>query len=211
MERDRVRNPCDARLARQAEGGQRVSTPPHDPLPHTAGPGPVALPEPRGATDDRGPADRPVAAPDPAAVGCIGPAWIVREVTHVPGVLRLAHGRLCFTSSRGPVFDVDLATVTAGPEADLALDRRGRGFRITVGGERLAVHVVRPLGAVDPGSDFAHAVAEAADLPATVGDLAASDVWRAALLSASGGRRRRSTGRFAGRARRGSAGSAPRT
>jgi hypothetical protein len=170
--------------------------------PHTDGPGvsvPLPLPAPRASTDG------------PAAPGCIGPAWIVREVTHVPGVLRLAAGRLCFTSSRGPVFDLDLGALHDTSGADLALDRRGRGFRITVGGERLHVHVVRPLGAVDPGAAFVDAVADASDLPATRGDAVAADTWRAALLSGVGDRPRRPGGRFAGRARRGSAGSAPRT
>ncbi len=166
-----------------------------------ASPVPVSLPlpAPRTSTDAA------------AAVGCIGPAWIVREVTHVPGVLRLAAGRLCFTSSRGPVFDLDLGALRDGSGADLDLGRRGRGFRITVGGERLQVHVVRPLGAVDPGAAFVDAVAQASDLPATRGDAAAADIWRAALLSGTDTRPRRQAGRFAGRARRGAAGSAPRT
>lgn len=162
-------------------------------------PASVPLPTPRASTDGM------------AVVGCIGPAWIVREVTHVPGVLRLAAGRLCFTSSRGAVFDVDLGALDDASGAALAVDRRGRGFRITVGGERLHVHVVRPLGAVDPGAAFVDAVAHASDLPATRGDAAAADTWRAALLSGTDDRPRRPAGRFAGRARRGSAGSAPRT
>jgi hypothetical protein len=164
---------------------------------HAASRVPVALPAPRASSDG------------PDEVGCTGPAWIVREVTHVPGVLRLAAGRLCFTSSRGPVFDVDLAASWDRTGPDLALDRRGRGFRITVGSERLHVHVVRPLGAVEPGAAFVDAVAW--DLPATLGDPAAGDAWRAALLSGRDGRPRRPAGRFAGRVRRGSAGSAPHT
>ena len=190
--------------ATSAEGGPPVHPSlrrEHTPVPHAASRVPVALPlpAPRASTDR------------PDGVGCIGPAWIVREVTHVPGVLRLADGRLCFTSSRGPVFDVDLAASWDPTGPDLALDRRARGFRITVGSERLHVHVVRPLGAVDPGTAFVDAVAQASDLPATRGDVAAGDVWRSALLSGSDDRPRRSAGRFAGRARRGSAGSAPHT
>ncbi|NMO92488.1 hypothetical protein [Actinomycetospora sp. TBRC 11914] len=166
--------------------------------PHSGEPASLPLPAPRPSTDGA------------AGSGCIGPAWIVREVTHVPGVLRLAAGRLCFTSSRGPVFDLDLGALRDTSGADLAVDRR-RGFRVTVGGERLHVHVVRPLGAVDPGAAFVDAVARAADLPATRGDAAAADTWRTALLSGTDDPPRRPGGRFAGRARRGSAGSAPRT
>jgi hypothetical protein len=160
------------------------------------------------------PAPRPSAdGPDTAGdVGCIGPAWIVREVTHVPGVLRLAGGRLCFTSSRGPVFDLDRAVLADPGGADLMVDRRGRGgFRITVGGERLRVHVVRPRGAVDPGATFVDGVAQASGLPTTRGDAAAARTWRASLLSGTGDRPRRPAGRLAGRARRGSAESKPRT
>ncbi len=170
-------------------------------VPHAASRVPVALPLPAPRASDDGTRE----------AGCIGPAWIVREVTHVPGVLRLAAGRLCFTSSRGPVFDVDLAVSWGGTGPDLTLDRRGPGFRITVAGERLHVHVVRPLGAVDPGTAFVDAVAEASDLPATLGDAVAGDLWREALLSGRDARPRRQGGRFAGRARRGSAESAPRT
>jgi hypothetical protein len=183
---------------RPGEGGTPVHRTPHpdgSTTPHPASP----VPAPRASTD--GSSD----------VGCIGPAWIVREVTHVPGVLRLAAGRLCFTSSRGPVFDLDLGALRDTSGADLAVDRRGRGFRITVGGERLHVQVVRPLGAVDPGAAFVDAVAQAADLPATRGDATAADTWRSALLSGVDDHPRRPAGRFAGRVRRGSAGSAPRT
>jgi hypothetical protein len=190
--------------ATSAEGGPLVNPSPrreHAAVPHAASRVPVALPLPAPRRSSDGPGE----------VGCIGPAWIVREVTHVPGVLRLAEGRLCFTSSRGPIFDLDLAASWDGAGPDLALDRRGRGFRITVGSERLHVHVVRPLGAVEPGAAFVDAVARASDLPTTLGDVAAGDVWRSALLSGSDGRSRRPAGRFAGRARRGSAGSTPRT
>jgi hypothetical protein len=190
--------------ATPVEGGPHVHPSPrrdHTTVPHAASRVPVALPLPAPRTSSEGPDE----------VGCIGPAWIVREVTHVPGVLRLAEGRLCFTSSRGPVFEVDLAASWEGTGPALALDRRARGFRITVGSERLHVHVVRPLGAVDPGAAFVDAVAQASDLPATLGDPAGGDVWRAALLSGRDGRPRRQAGRFAGRVRRGSEGSAPHT
>jgi hypothetical protein len=202
MDTQEACRPTRGHGATPAEGGPPVHSSvrrDQTTVPHAASRVPVGLPAPRASSDG------------PDEVGCIGPAWIVREVTHVPGVLRLAAGRLCFTSSRGPVFDVDLAASWDGTGPDLALDRRGRGFRITVGSERLHVHVVRPLGAVEPGTAFVDAVALASDLPTTLGDQAAGDAWRAALLSGRDGRPRRPAGRFAGRVRRGSAGSAPHT
>lgn len=203
MDAQYARRPAGGSGESSAEGGPAVHPSPprgHAAVPHAAFRVPVTLPAPRHSTD--GPGD----------VGCIGPGWIVREVTHVPGVLRLAGGRLCFTSSRGTVFDLDQAVLTDPCGADLTFDRRGRGgFRLTVGGERLRVHVVRPPGAVDPGAAFVDAVARASELPVTRGDAAAAETWRAALLNGTDARPRRQAGRLAGRARRGSAGSGPHT
>jgi hypothetical protein len=202
MDAQHASPPAMGRDAPSAEGGPPVHpslSRDHAAVPHAASRVPVTLPlpTPRVSTDGDG------------GTGCIGPAWIVREVTHVPGVLRVADGRLCFTSSRGQVFDIDLAHPQ---DADLTFDRRGRGgFRVTVGGERLRVHVVRPPGAVDPGAAFVDAVTRASELPVTRGDAASAETWRAMLLSGTGGGPHRPAGRLAGRARRGSAGSAPRT
>lgn len=166
---------------------------------HPASRVPVALPRPRAAVD--------AAGAEPA--GAIGPAWIVRTVTHVPGVLQFADGRLSFLSSRGVVFDVALDEV-GGPDVDLTLPWHGRGhFRLTVAGERLSVHVVRPAGALEPGRAFVDAVAEASGLPATGGDATAAAIWRTLLLSAVGPRPRRSAGRRAVRSRRASGDSTP--
>lgn len=176
------------------EGGSGVH--PSLPRDHAAPRVTLPLPAPRSSADH------------PDQVGCIGPAWIVREITHVPGVLRLADGRLCFTSTRGPVFDI----APADSDADLTLDRRARGgFRVTVGGERLRVHVVRPPGAVEPGAAFVDAVTGADDLPLTLGDPASAVTWRTALVGETVGPSRRSPQRRAGRVRRGSARSAPRS
>ena len=71
------------------------------------------------AADARGPVEGTVLA---------GLAWIVREVTHVPGVLRLRHGRLSFESTRGVLFD---ATAS---DLGLELGRSPRaGMHVTVG------------------------------------------------------------------------------
>lgn len=154
-----------------------------------------------------------------AGPGCVGPAWIVREVTHVPGVLRLEQGRLRFVSSRGVVFDVAVAGLDVAPSW-----RDRGGFRIAVGDERLRVQVVRPAGAVEPGAVarrrprpdgaaddrpawYVEALATTPGLATTRGDGEAAGVWRTLLLSATD----RSAGRRAARVRRGSAGSLPRT
>ena len=91
----------------------------------------------------------------------------------VPGVLRLAAGRLCFTSSRGPVFDLDLGALRDGSGADLDLGRRGRGFRITVGGERLQVHPASVTNAVDrlEGQGFVRRAAHPTDRRTTLVEL----------------------------------------
>src|SRR4051812_41802982 len=142
---------CPPRLARpehDTRGGSRVgcrsghdnatsreevamTIPPRPPSPARS----TALadvPAPRQApvghsADARGPVEGTVLA---------GLAWIVREVTHVPGVLRLRHGRLSFESTRGVLFD---ATPS---DLGLELGRSPRaGMRITVGSERLRVCV----------------------------------------------------------------------
>jgi len=123
-----------------------------------------------------------------------GIAWIVREVTHVPGVLRLRRGRLSFESTRGVVFD--------GTPADLDLEvgRSSRaGVRVTVGAERLCVRVVRPAGGVAPCRELVdRAVRGRLE---TDGETDAWTVWRARLAPASAGvaRSRTRARRFAGR------------
>lgn len=191
---------------RYAEGGTPVHpsvSRAHPVVAHPASRVPVALPHPRDGADPDG--------DGPDEPGCIGPAWIVREVTHVPGILRLAHGRLSFLSSRGVVFDEALDA----PELEVNLPWRGRGgIRVTVGGECLRVHVVRPPGAVEPGAAFVEAVADASGLPATCGDLEAAAVWRALLVRARDREearvpRRRAPGRRGARVRRGPAAPTP--
>jgi hypothetical protein len=192
-----------------AEGGTPVHpsvSRAHPAVNHPASRVPVALPHPRAADGSDGPD-----AGEQAVPGCIGPAWIVREVTHVPGILRLADGRLSFLSSRGVVFDEAMDT----PELEVSLPWRGRGgIRVTVGGECLRVHVVRPPGAVEPGAAFVDAVADASGLPVTRGDLEAAAVWRALLVRARDPEearvpRRRAPGRRGVRARRGPAAPTP--
>lgn len=104
-------------------------------------------------------------------------AWLLRDVTHVPGVLTLAGGRLRFVSSRRVVFD-------AGPdelELDDARARRGV-FGVTVDGERLRLSVVRPPGGTAVPDDLV--AREAGEVP-TRGDHAAIATWRP-LLAPSG-------------------------
>lgn len=129
-------------------------------------PAPRSLPAPASAAG--------AVLTDTPASGVAGLAWIVREVTHVPGVLRLHDGRLSFESTRGVVF--------AGTAAELGLEvpRSSRsGLHVTVGGERLRLCVVRPAGAVPPCDDL---VASAADgRPITSGGLDAWTVWRPLL------------------------------
>jgi hypothetical protein len=105
-------------------------------------------------------------------------AWIVREVTHVPGVLRLRGGHLSFESTRGVLFD--------GTPAELELDpgRSSRtGLRVTVGGERLRVCVVRPAGGVTPCRELVERAA--GRHPATSGELDAWTFWRPLLTPAT--------------------------
>ncbi|MHC1563400.1 hypothetical protein ACR9E3_30970 [Actinomycetospora sp. C-140] len=113
-----------------------------------------------------------------------GLAWIVREVTHVPGVLRLRHGRLSFESTRRVVFD--------GTPDELGLDlgRSPRaGLHVTAGQERLRVCVVRPAGAVAPCRELVDRAADGR--PATDGEADAWSVWRPLLTSAPSATRAR--------------------
>ncbi|MFC5140771.1 hypothetical protein ACFPK1_21220 [Actinomycetospora rhizophila] len=142
----------------------------------------AAVPAPRSAPASPSVPSVPSGPPPvPAAVlvdapgsDLAGLAWIVREVTHVPGVLRLRDGRLSFESTRGVLFD--------GTPAELALDvpRSSRaGLRVTAGGERLRIHVVRPAGGVAPCDDL---VARAANArPVTSGGMDSWSVWRPLL------------------------------
>lgn len=112
-----------------------------------------------------------------------GLAWIVRAVTHVPGVLRLRDGRLSFESTRGVLFE---GTPT---ELDLEISRSSRGgLRVTAGDERLRVCVVRPSGGVAPCGDLVERAAN--DRPATSGGMDSWSLWRPLLApdQVAGGR-----------------------
>lgn len=132
------------------------------------------------------PAPRPnlLGASAPAAVDAAGPgaattdvaglAWVVREVTHVPGVLCLRQGRLSFESTRRVLFDGTPA------ELDLDVGRSPRaGLRVTAGSERLRVRVVRPAGAVAPCRELVERAADGH--PDTSGENDAWTVWRPLL------------------------------
>ena len=125
------------------------------------------------AADARGPVEGTVLA---------GLAWIVREITHVPGVLRLRHGRLSFESTRGVLFD---ATAS---DLGLELGRSPRaGMHVTVGSERLRVCVVRPPGCVDPCRDLVERAVDPDDddAPVTSGGHDAWTSWRPLLAPPS--------------------------
>jgi hypothetical protein len=130
----------------------------------------AAVPAPRSGLPAPGAPD----AHDAPAREVAGLAWIVREVTHVPGVLRLRAGRLSFESTRRVVFD-------ATPlELGLALGRSARaGLHVTAGGERLRVCVVRPAGAVPPSPELVDGLTDGR--PDTTGDLDAWTVWQPLL------------------------------
>ena len=83
-----------------------------------------------------------------ASLDVSGPSWIVRAVTHVPGVLTLRAGRLSFRSTRHVVFDVALDD--ARRRGDLTVGGFGRRgtVRLVVDGEVLRIHLVRPSGGV---------------------------------------------------------------
>jgi hypothetical protein len=132
----------------------------------------AAVPAPRSGAPT--PADPPAGrAGGPGTDGVAGIAWIVREITHVPGVLRLRLGRLSFESTRGVLFE------GTPDDLDLELGRSPRaGLRVTVGPERLRVCVVRPAGAVAPCRDL---VERAAGEPATSGGSDAWALWRPLL------------------------------
>lgn len=148
-----------------------MTIPPRPPVPARS----TALadvPAPRQApADARGPVEGTVLA---------GLAWIVREVTHVPGVLRLRHGRLSFESTRGVLFD---ATAS---DLGLELGRSPRaGMHVTVGSERLRVCVVRPPGGVDPCRDLVERAVDPHDdddAPVTAGGHDAWTSWRPLLV-----------------------------
>ena len=108
-----------------------------------------------------------------------GLAWIVREVTHVPGILRLGHGRLSFESTRGVLFDA----TTSDLRLEVGRSLRA-GMYVTVGAERLRVCVVRPPGGVDPCRDLVDgAVGRASDdPPVTTGGPDAWTSWRPLLV-----------------------------
>ncbi|GLZ46840.1 hypothetical protein Acsp06_30250 [Actinomycetospora sp. NBRC 106375] len=140
----------------------------------------AAVPAPRSAPRSSDApsavADREITPADATAEDVAGLAWIVREVTHVPGVLRLRHGRLSFESTRRVVFD--------GTPDELGLDlgRSPRaGLHVTAGQERLRVCVVRPSGAVAPCRELVDRAADGR--PATDGEADAWSVWRPLLTS----------------------------
>lgn len=154
-----------------------MTIPPRPPVPARS----TALaevPAPRQApmghsADARGPVEGTVLA---------GLAWIVREITHVPGVLRLRHGRLSFESTRGVLFD---ATAS---DLGLELGRSPRaGMHVTVGSERLRVCVVRPPGGVDPCRDLVERAVDPYDdaAPVTFGSHDAWTSWRSLLAPPS--------------------------
>lgn len=146
----------------------------------TAGPptstSPVAaVPAPRPAPSPAaGIATALIDVPGADLADVAGLAWIVREVTHVPGVLRLRDGRLSFESTRGVLFDGTPA------ELDLEIPRSSRtGLRVNAGGERLRVCVVRPSGGVAPCQDLVERAAD--DRPVTAGEMGSWGVWRPLL------------------------------
>ncbi|HSK61370.1 MAG TPA: hypothetical protein VK935_20195 [Actinomycetospora sp.] len=151
----------------------------------------AAVPGPRRAPSHRA---RPDDLPEESRDDLAGIAWIVREVTHVPGVLRLRRGRLSFESTRGVLFD--------GTPADLDLEvgRSARaGVRVSVGDERLCVRVVRPAGGVLPCRELVDRAV--AGSPGTGGENDAWTVWRSRLAPAPAGvaRPRARVRRFASR------------
>ena len=135
------------------------------------------------AADARGPVEGTVLA---------GLAWIVREITHVPGVLRLRHGRLSFESTRGVLFD---ATAS---DLGLELGRSPRaGMHVTVGSERLRVCVVRPPGCVDPCRDLVERAVDPGVV--TAGRRGRTGAGRSAAAARLGRRRGRRGRRRSGR------------
>lgn len=135
------------------------------------------IPAPRAAPGtSRAPGRPPADLPDVAAGGDLtAVAWIVREVTHVPGVLRLRDDRLSFASTRGTVFDARV------DELALQVGRTARaGMRVTVDAERLRLHVVRPPGGVAPCTELVDRLTGGA--PSTEGDPTSWAPWRDRLV-----------------------------
>ncbi|MEJ2887796.1 hypothetical protein [Actinomycetospora aeridis] len=141
--------------------------------PSTASPPPVAaVPAPRSAPSAANTATTAVV--DVRATDVAGVAWIVREVTHVPGVLRLRYGRLSFESTRGVLFE------GTPPELALEIGRSSRsGLHVTARGERLRICVVRPAGAVPPCAELVDRAA--GGRPVTSGEMDSGSVWRPLL------------------------------
>lgn len=142
------------------------------PRPSAASPSTVAAAVPAPRSGPAGPGASARGGESPGDVA--GLAWVVREVTHVPGVLRLRQGRLSFESTRRVLFD--------GTPAELEIDvgRSPRaGLRVTVGSERLRVRVVRPRGAVAPCRELVERAA--GGRPDTCGENDAWTVWRPLL------------------------------
>ncbi len=141
-----------------------------------------AVPAPRGAPPRHPAPARPETHGEPGqdeADDLSALAWIVRAVTHVPGVLRLRGARLSFESTRGVLFDGSAA------ELALAVGRNARaGLQVTVGSERLAVHVVRPSGGVAPCAELVDRLT--GGTPSTRGDAASWRPWQARLAPADG-------------------------
>ncbi|PVZ04262.1 hypothetical protein [Actinomycetospora cinnamomea] len=139
----------------------------------------AAVPSPRPALADPAAPAHAAAADAPSERDELaGVAWIVREVTHVPGVLRWREGRLSFESTRGVLFD--------GTPDELVLEvgRSSRvGLRVTVGPERLCVRVVRPAGGVAPCRELVRRAVDAGTV--TEGDAASWDLWRPSLAAGS--------------------------
>lgn len=123
----------------------------------------------------------PAASDRPTPVPHTGVAWLMRHVTHVPGVLRLDGERLRFVSTSRVVFDATPA------ELGLEVARARRGtFRVTADGERLVLSVVRPSGAVAVPADLVDREGGAAP---TRGDHAAAAAWRMLLAPMTQGDR----------------------
>lgn len=146
------------------------------------------------------------------------PAWILRAVTHVPGVLQLADGHLSFRSTRRVVFDVDLRDAVASGLLTVPRLRPAGVFDLVVDGERLRVHLTRPPGTTPPSADLLRATASAVPISPEVWRLLLDGVRptdrraRAAVAPVRGGHRRLRSPRWRpAPARPASAGPTPRS